>query len=169
MEGKLLFVLLFVASAVASGNYPPGHPRHQPPEYPANSPPDYPTSSPREYPANSPQEYPANLPPDYSTFSPPEYPANSPPEYPDNSPPEYPANSPPEYPFRSPPVCNYRGETYNVGQNFHAGDDCNTCTCRSGGRVSCTKKTCFCYAKGQKYKHILKDKKGLPAMFSLHS
>uniref|UniRef100_A0A8W8NSR0 Pacifastin domain-containing protein n=1 Tax=Magallana gigas TaxID=29159 RepID=A0A8W8NSR0_MAGGI len=83
MEGKLLFVLLFVASAVAS---------------------------------------------------------------------EYPSNSPPEYPFRSPPVCNYKGEIYNVGQKLPAGDDCNTCTCRSGGQMSCTKKTCFCYAKGQKYK-----------------
>lgn len=42
--------------------------------------------------------------------------------------------------------CNYKGQTYNVGQKFPAGDDCNTCTCESNGRVSCTEKTCcMCY------------------------
>eukprot|EP00105_Crassostrea_gigas_P010250 XP_011425453.1 PREDICTED: kielin/chordin-like protein [Crassostrea gigas] len=80
MEGKLLLVLLFVASAAASGKYRPGYP-----------------SYPR-------------------------------------------------------PVCTYGGETYNVGEKFPAGDDCNTCTCRSGGQVSCTKKSCFCIYNGQKYK-----------------
>eukprot|EP00105_Crassostrea_gigas_P038058 XP_019922206.1 PREDICTED: spore coat protein SP85-like [Crassostrea gigas] len=94
-------------------------------------------------------EHPRHQPLDYPPNSPSEYLANSPPEYPANSPPEYPANSPPEYPSRSPPVYNYEGKTYNVGQKFPAGDDCNTCTCKSGGRVSCSKKT-WC-----KYLHIV--------------
>eukprot|EP00105_Crassostrea_gigas_P010252 XP_011425455.1 PREDICTED: kielin/chordin-like protein [Crassostrea gigas] len=57
----------------------------------------------------------------------------------------------PQYPGHSQ-VCTYEGKTYNVGQKFPAGDDCNTCTCKSRGRVSCSKKTCFCDYNGQKYK-----------------
>lgn len=41
--------------------------------------------------------------------------------------------------------CRYNGQTYKLWQKFPAGDDCNTCTCKFRGRVSCTKKTCCKY------------------------
>nr|XP_022312433.1 kielin/chordin-like protein [Crassostrea virginica] len=58
---------------------------------------------------------------------------------------------PPEYPSYPQRGCNYQGQEYNVGQKFPAGDGCNTCVCKSSGRVSCSDNTCFCTYNGQKY------------------
>lgn len=40
-------------------------------------------------------------------------------------------------------VCDYRGRKYDVGQEFSAGDDCNKCTCKYDGQVTCTEKKCL--------------------------
>jgi hypothetical protein len=34
--------------------------------------------------------------------------------------------------------CTYEGMAYQVGDEFPAGDGCNTCSCEQGGNVSCT-------------------------------
>ncbi|EYF03289.1 hypothetical protein [Chondromyces apiculatus] len=39
-------------------------------------------------------------------------------------------------------TCNYDGETYDAGENFPAGDGCNTCFCDSDGSVGCTLAAC---------------------------
>ncbi|MET0386576.1 MAG: Kazal-type serine protease inhibitor domain-containing protein [Polyangiales bacterium] len=38
--------------------------------------------------------------------------------------------------------CTYRGQFYDVGETFPAGDGCNTCSCRAGGVVTCSQITC---------------------------
>jgi len=38
--------------------------------------------------------------------------------------------------------CDHDGMHYAVGAKFDAGDGCNTCTCESSGKVSCTKLSC---------------------------
>lgn len=46
--------------------------------------------------------------------------------------------------IRAPTTCTYSGKQYSIGQEFDAGDYCNTCTCTSNGSVSCTTKSCPC-------------------------
>ncbi len=53
-------------------------------------------------------------------------------------------------------VCEYNGETYDVGETFPAGDGCNTCTCMEGGEVACTEIACpdpqmLCEATGGRW------------------
>ena len=38
--------------------------------------------------------------------------------------------------------CVVNGKTWKVGQQFPAGDGCNSCTCEKSGSVSCTEKAC---------------------------
>ncbi len=44
----------------------------------------------------------------------------------------------------APASCTYQGQTYEPGDEFAAGDDCNTCSCGTNGSVACTKKACVC-------------------------
>jgi hypothetical protein len=39
-------------------------------------------------------------------------------------------------------TCEWRGETYQRGESFPAGDGCNTCHCGDDGQVSCTLVAC---------------------------
>ena len=39
-------------------------------------------------------------------------------------------------------VCEYGGMTYEPGDSFPAGDDCNTCQCDANGMVACTAAFC---------------------------
>ncbi|XP_064384618.1 kielin/chordin-like protein [Halichondria panicea] len=39
-------------------------------------------------------------------------------------------------------VCVKDGVTYQVGDTFPAGDECNTCTCQAGGQIACTEIAC---------------------------
>ncbi|KAH3822038.1 hypothetical protein DPMN_123807 [Dreissena polymorpha] len=39
-------------------------------------------------------------------------------------------------------VCEYNGNTYNVGDNFMDAEGCNTCFCGENGAVGCTMKYC---------------------------
>ncbi|MEQ1565059.1 MAG: hypothetical protein ABMA64_05430 [Myxococcota bacterium] len=39
-------------------------------------------------------------------------------------------------------VCEYDGETYDVGESFPSSDGCNTCSCERGGDVACTRLSC---------------------------
>ena len=39
-------------------------------------------------------------------------------------------------------LCVYEGENYAVGEQFRAGDGCNSCFCEDDGSVSCTEKAC---------------------------
>lgn len=39
--------------------------------------------------------------------------------------------------------CDYRGRKYDIDQEFSAGDDCNKCTCKYDGQVTCTQKKCL--------------------------
>jgi len=48
--------------------------------------------------------------------------------------------------------CDYGGTIYRTGSDFTAADGCNTCSCRAGGSVICTKKLCFaCVYNGVGY------------------
>lgn len=38
--------------------------------------------------------------------------------------------------------CDYLGQIYKVGVIFSAGDGCNKCLCREGGKVECTNDPC---------------------------
>nr|XP_022319759.1 kunitz-type serine protease inhibitor BmKTT-2-like [Crassostrea virginica] len=38
--------------------------------------------------------------------------------------------------------CYYKGQHYDQGESFPAGDGCNTCTCRSYDNVVCTYRDC---------------------------
>ena len=38
--------------------------------------------------------------------------------------------------------CNYYGQLYCADESFRHIDQCNTCTCREGGKVSCTVRYC---------------------------
>nr|XP_011425447.2 papilin isoform X1 [Crassostrea gigas] len=51
-------------------------------------------------------------------------------------------------------TCRYRGKVYKLGQKFRSADGCNTCRCRTGGRVTCTRKRCIktCKYNGKTYK-----------------
>lgn len=40
------------------------------------------------------------------------------------------------------PECNYYGQLYCVNESFQHFDRCNTCTCREGGKFSCTVQYC---------------------------
>jgi len=37
--------------------------------------------------------------------------------------------------------CDYKGLKYDIGEEFM--DDCNSCTCKKGGKVSCSSNICF--------------------------
>ncbi|KAH3780851.1 hypothetical protein DPMN_158674 [Dreissena polymorpha] len=39
-------------------------------------------------------------------------------------------------------VCEYNGNTYNVGDNFMDAEGCNRCFCAENGAVGCTMKYC---------------------------
>ena len=39
-------------------------------------------------------------------------------------------------------VCKFNGKKVKVGETVPKGDNCNTCTCKPNGRVSCTDKKC---------------------------
>lgn len=39
-------------------------------------------------------------------------------------------------------TCTYEGQTYELGAEFPAADDCNTCTCLEDGTVTCTGLVC---------------------------
>ena len=39
-------------------------------------------------------------------------------------------------------VCDYDGNTYEIGESFPATDGCNTCSCMENGNVACTKMAC---------------------------
>jgi hypothetical protein len=38
--------------------------------------------------------------------------------------------------------CSYQGKTYNVGDGFERGDNCNKCLCVSDGAIECTAASC---------------------------
>ena len=39
-------------------------------------------------------------------------------------------------------TCEFNGNTFDAGDSFPASDGCNTCTCESGGAISCTEAAC---------------------------
>lgn len=39
-------------------------------------------------------------------------------------------------------VCDYKNMKVRIGETIKSGDNCNTCTCKPNGRLSCTDKTC---------------------------
>lgn len=41
-----------------------------------------------------------------------------------------------------PGTCSYNGHVYHVGDSFPADDGCNSCSCLTGGVVTCTERAC---------------------------
>ena len=51
-----------------------------------------------------------------------------------------------EEPIYIEPTCEHRGERYELGETFPAGDGCNDCTCHlteQGAAASCTLRLCI--------------------------
>ncbi|MBR57523.1 MAG: hypothetical protein CMH54_05615 [Myxococcales bacterium] len=53
----------------------------------------------------------------------------------------------------APVTCEHAGNTYNAGDSFPAGDDCNSCSCTDSGEVACTLMACptTCEYDGETY------------------
>jgi len=48
--------------------------------------------------------------------------------------------------------CAVADKIYQAGDQFTAGDGCNTCTCQDGGITSCTEDPCVdCVHEGEEY------------------
>jgi hypothetical protein len=53
-----------------------------------------------------------------------------------------------------PITCEYNGNTYSEGETFPSSDQCNDCTCTSGG-VGCTKRACVCNPNNEPWRSYI--------------